>query len=181
MHWCARDLQALTAQLNQSRSGEAAQTQELARLRLDLLAANQVVSGLDAADQRALALLAQRSEVLVRLHVDIEASVKRQKQLADARVQALSERDRHLHALDTLVENTRKALADTEAFKTQREAADAASLRARYADEKADQAEQDRSQKRLPYEADKLFAYLWGRRYAFPEYAVKHIISKIIL
>ena len=36
----ARDLQALTVELDRSRAGESAQTRELARLRLDLLAAH---------------------------------------------------------------------------------------------------------------------------------------------
>lgn len=175
----AQELQALTGELNRSRSSESAQTQELARLRLDLLAANQVASGLDAADQRALALLAQRGEVFARLHGDIEASVAKQKRLTEARAEALSERDRQLQALDRLVDSTRKALAETETFKAGREAADAAALRAKHADEKADQAEADRSQKRLPYEADKLFVYLWERRYAFPEYTAMPLLRTL--
>ncbi len=175
----ARNLEVLTAQLSQSRTAESAQTQELARLRLDLLSANQVVSGLDIADQRALALLAQRTEVFSRLHGDIEASVAKQQQLTQARAEMLAERDRQLSAVDTLADNTRKALHDTDAWKQQQEAADAALLRAQQSDAKADQAEADRSQKRLPYEADKLFVYLWSRRYAFPEYEAMPLIRTL--
>jgi hypothetical protein len=175
----ARNLEVLTAQLSQSRSAESAQTQELARLRLDLLSANQVVSGLDIADQRALALLAQRAEVFSRLHGDIETSVAKQQQLTQARTDMLAERDRQLVAVDALVESTRKAFHETDAWKQQQQSVDDAVQRAQQSDAKADQAEADRSQKRLPYEADKLFIYLWSRRYAFPEYEAMPLIRTL--
>ncbi len=175
----ARNLEVLNEQLNRSRSAQAAQTQELARLRLDLLAANQIASGLDAADQQALALLAQRTEMFSRLHREIEASVEVQRQLTAARAETLTERDRQLSALDSLVDSTRQSLAQSEAFKLQQQLADAAAARATHADEKADQAEADRSRKRLPYEADKLFVYLWQRRFAFPEYEATALIRTL--
>ena len=175
----ARELDALTAQLTTARSTAAEQTAALARLRLDLLAANQVASGLDAADQRALALLAQRGQRFDALHGEIDASVAIQKQRTEARAAALAEHDRQLAAIDTLVQHTRLALVETAAHKLLQQAADDAELRARHADEKADQAESDRSAKRLPYEADRLFMYLWQRRYAFPEYAAMPLIRTL--
>ena len=63
-HALANDLNALTARRNATRAQESGQTRELAMLRLDLLQANQVASGIDAADQRALALLSQRAQAL---------------------------------------------------------------------------------------------------------------------
>jgi hypothetical protein len=175
----ARELQALTAELDRSRAGESAQTKELARLRLDLLAANEVASGLDAADQRALALLKQRGEAFARLHHDIEASVAAQQQLADARSEALAERDRQLQLVDATAADARRALAADPAFRAAQAAAESAQQRARFADEKAGVAEQDRSAKRLPYESDKLFVYLWERRFAFPEYEAPPLIRTL--
>lgn len=56
-HVLANELNVLSARRNAARTQESGQTRELARLRLDLLQANQVAAGIDAADQRALNLL----------------------------------------------------------------------------------------------------------------------------
>ena len=62
------------------------------------------------------------------------------------------------------------ALAEDDGYELQLAKTSELATQAARADAKADRAEADREQKRRPYEADKLFAYLWRRRYRFPDY-----------
>jgi len=164
-------LSALTAQRNAARSAEAGQTRDLAKLRLDLLHANQVQSGIDAADRRALELLAQRAATLEALQTAIATSVVDQQALTSARAQRLAEHDAANAGVNLVVTQTRTALAATEAYQTLQAESARAAERAHLARTKTTTAVEDRELKRKPYEADKLFFYLWQRRFGFPEYA----------
>lgn len=170
-HALASELNALSSRRNAARSQESGQTRELARLRLDLLQANQVVAGIDAADQRALKLLEQRAAALDALNAAISTSEARQQALLATRSARLAERDAaqtRVTEAATAVRTAVAATADYQALKAQ--AAQAADM-ARLAREKARVAAEDRALKRQPYEADKLFMYLWQRRFGFPDYA----------
>ncbi len=164
-------LNALTAQRNAARSAEAVQTRDLAKLRLDLLHANQVQSGIDAADRRALELLAQRAATLVSLNAAIATSVADQQPLTSARAQRLAEHDAASLRLSEVVTETQKTLATTDAYRVLQSASAHAAERAHLARTKSTTAVEDREIKRKPYEADKLFFYLWQRRFGLPDYA----------
>lgn len=165
-----RQLEVLGAELQSARDAESQQTRQLAALRLGLLADHQIVAGLDEADRRALSLVAERDQKAQALAAQMVASLTRQQALGTARGERLAEYDQHLAVLDERVQSCRSELAQTERYRIARETADQAQSRAQQADLKAAQTEQDRSRKRLPYEADRLFMYLWQRRYGFPEY-----------
>lgn len=165
-----RQLEMLGTELQSARDAESRQTRQLAQLRLGLLADSQIVSGLDEADRRALGMIAERGQKAEALAAQIAASLTRQQALSTARGERLAEYDQHLAVLDESVQSARAELAHTEPYRIARDAADQAHSRAQHADQKAAQTEQDRSRKRLPYEADRLFMYLWQRRYAFPGY-----------
>jgi hypothetical protein len=166
----ARELERLGAELQAARNSEAEQTRQLASLRLGMLGSEQIVAGLDEADRRALTLLAERTSKAQSLGSQIAASLEQQRALSDRRSELLAEHDRLLAGLDDSVQACRATLAATTVYRDARAAFEQAQSRAEHADQKATQTEQDRSQKRLPYEADRLFMYLWQRRYAFPEY-----------
>lgn len=167
----AAELGTLTARRNEARTRESTTTRDLARLRLDLLQASQVASGIDAADQRALALLGERVQALAELDVAIAGSAERQQALAAARGLRLAERDVAAQRLNETIESTRAALSATTAYQALQATAARALETAALAAEKARTAAADRESKRQPYEADKLFMYLWQRRFGFPEYA----------
>lgn len=170
-HALAAELSTLTAQRGAARAQESGATRDLARLRLDLLQANQVASGIDAADQRALALLEQRAQALTALNAAIAGSQQRQQALVAARTQRLGERDAASLRVDEAAGAVRTALAATAPYQALQAQAARAGETAALAREKARVAAEDREQKRKPYEADKLFMYLWQRRFGFPEYA----------
>ncbi|MBP7624764.1 MAG: hypothetical protein KA763_12395 [Xanthomonadales bacterium] len=170
-HALANDLNALTARRNATRAQESGQTRELAMLRLDLLQANQVASGFDAADQRALALLSQRAQALDAVNLAIAASETRQQALKAVRGERLAERDAAAARANEAAIAVRTALSATADYQAlQAQGAQAAHM-AKQARDKATTAAADRETKRAPYERDKLFMYLWQRRFGFPEYS----------
>lgn len=166
----ATELETLNVQLHQARSNEAQQISELAQLRLGLLSANQIASELDAADRRAQALLQDRTARLEQLNAAIKTSVDRQTALEASHEKLAAVYDQALSALNAKTEAVRKVLQANTDFITQSETASSLAEQARLASEKANLAEADRIQKRKPYEQDRLFVYLWERRFGFPGY-----------
>ena len=170
-HVLANDLNALTARRNAARAQESGQTRELAVLRLDLLQANQVASGIDAADQRALALLTQRAQTLDALNQTIVNSEAQQQSLKAARSARLAERDAAAVRANDAAIGVRSALSATSDYQSLQTNSLQAAQTAKQARDKAVTAATDRESKRKPYEDDRLFMYLWQRRFGFPEYA----------
>lgn len=166
----ANELAALTARRNAARAQESGTTRELAALRLDQLQAQQVGNGIDAADQRALALLEQRAQALDVLNAAIAYSAEHQQALAATRMQRLAEHDAAALRASTAEQVARDTLTATVAYQSLLQAATRAQATATSARDKASTAARDRETKRIPYEADRLFMYLWQRRFGFPEY-----------
>lgn len=158
-------LDALTGQAEQSQAEEGREVARLARLRLDDLAARRVGESLGAAEREAMVQMAQRQVAQERCEADIQASVARQQALESERTGLGAQRDALLvqfeRAYAEVAERTR-ASAQWQALD---ERADRLSGQAALAQEKAALAEADRRQKGAPYEADRLFVYLWQRQY----------------
>jgi len=169
-HALAGELSALTTRRNSVRAQESGQTRELARLRLDLLQAKQGSAGIDAADRRALELLEQGTRALDALQLAIASSESQQQLLVATRVARLTERDAAQARLNDAVTAVHAAIAITADYQSLQTQAEEATAMARLAREKAGTAAADRERKRQPYEADRLFMYLWRRRFGFPEY-----------
>lgn len=149
---------------------------DLARVRLDALSRDSVVGELDAAERRALDLLADRRRSFDRLSGE--------RQGAEEAVRAAeSERHARAEALEDAIEALGKFRASIEArihanpeWSGQRQRIDAAIHVAEEAEKKAAQAEADREAKGKPYEADPLFMYLWRRRFGSPEYVSRGLV-----
>jgi len=163
-------LQSLRGDLEGVRAREARAIGELARVRLGELAANRVAGGLDAADRQALELLEARDREAARLQQAIEDGARRLAELSNQHTALAQARNAAAGARDAQVAATMQRLAEVETYRVQRAHVEFCVAQAQNADEKADQAEADRDRKRRPYDADKLFTYLWRRRYRFPEY-----------
>lgn len=172
----ATQLQAMTSEREQSRIAEASRTRELARIRLDLLAANAVESRIDAADRRARELLAARDAAMLRSQADIADAEARVTHATATRDAALAVRDEALAARDALVAATRDAVSARSDYQALQEQAADLGEQAALAHRKAETAAADRAVKRVPYEADRLFMYLWQRRFGFPEYAASPLV-----
>ncbi len=165
-----RRLEELHQHLNAVRLKTGERYRALARLRLDDLQASQVISHLEATDQTVLSLLEKRQQIHTNLDEQLKASVSRQRQLEEQRKELERQRDEAGEAMQSRLEQTRKRLEDSEAYRQQQQRAQEALAVVKRADEKASQAEQDRIDKGKPYEADRLFMYLWSRRYLTPDY-----------
>jgi chromosome segregation ATPase len=165
-----RRLEELRQQLNAVRLETGERYRELARVRLDNLKANQVVARLDETDQVVLNLLKKLENDRRTLEEQIKTSVASQRQLDEQRKEAERQRDEAGEQMQGQLEQTINRIKQTEAYRQQQERAQAAVAVAKHAEEKASQAENNRSDKGKPYEEDSLFMYLWNKRYLTTEY-----------
>lgn len=163
-------LDALSSQAEQSQADEGREVARLARLRLDDLAARRIGESLGAAEREAMVQMAQRQVAQERCEAEIQASLARQQALEAERSGLGAERDALLaqfeQAYAQVAERTR-ADPDWQALD---ERADRLSGQAALAADKAAMAESDRKLKGAPYEADRLFVYLWQRQYGAAGY-----------
>ena len=166
----SRRLEDLHRQLDAIRLEMSNGYRELARLRLDDLQAGQVISHLNETDQALFMLVQNLKRTRLNLKEQIEASLSRQQQLEAQRKELERQRDEAGEARQRQLEQTHKRISDTEAYRQQQERAQQAVAVAKQADDKASRAEKDRLEKGKPYEADRLFMYLWNRRFLTPDY-----------
>lgn len=147
------------------------QLKALAELKFKRLQSGALVRDLDAAEQRV-------KELLDRARAEIDAAARRRDNAHQAILSAEAARNECSSALEAAV----SALKAFEADVATRYAADAdwlalnSGLEAAQkthdeAEKKTKQAEDDREKKKLPYEGDRLFLYLWRRKLGASEYA----------
>jgi chromosome segregation ATPase len=165
-----RRLGELQRQLDVLRQETGERYRELARLRLDNLQANQLVSRLDETDQVTLKLLEKLTQARHDLEEQIQANLSRKGQLEEQRKELERRRDEAGEAAQRQLEQTRKRIMETDDYRRQQERVREAVAVAKFAEEKASRTEKDQREKGKPYEADSLFMYLWKRRYLTPEY-----------
>ncbi len=155
-------VQVTSRKLMQLGQEEADSYRQLARIRLDQLIRGEIITGLDAADQRVKALL--------ELQARIESSQLAQDGL-DAEREAQRQRvDQASEILDQAEAATQQRLQEDPAHKELLAAAHAADEIAKQAEAKTAQAVADRVEKGGPYEADPLFMYLWERHFGTSRY-----------
>ncbi|GGK43109.1 hypothetical protein [Salinarimonas ramus] len=161
---------AAEAALATARASEARAHAALARHRLQALADDGAAAALDRAERDALAIVERRQAVLDDLRAriaDLEAVERAAAATRDARAEALAAAQDAIEALEARVaaalpEDTRWREADA-ALAALEEQRDAARI-------KADRAQAEREEKRAPYDADPLFAYLWARGFGTSAY-----------
>jgi hypothetical protein len=151
----------------------------LAAIRLDALKRNEAVGELDTAERRALDLLQghkTKLDQLLRQHGEAQRAVEAAE--SDHRAKsAVAETAREpIAALQTRIE---KDMAGDAAWTTQRQRVEAVTKIAEAADAKADQSEADRDVKRKPYEADRLFMYLWNRGFNTAKYSAGNFVRYV--
>ncbi|MGH2341453.1 hypothetical protein ACRC7T_08175 [Segnochrobactraceae bacterium EtOH-i3] len=158
------------AEIARLRTAQAELFRTLARIRLDELGRENVLAPLNVAEQEALASLKARQDRLAAIAGDRQT-------LLDGLRHTQAERDSAAAALEA----ARSAQADLEArvhdrlaeevgWQAQAARVAGAEGRAEAADRKATQAEADRDEKSKPYLADRLFVYLWQRKWGTSAY-----------
>jgi len=143
---------------------------ELARLKLDPTIGQDVLGEVDAAERRALNILAERRATLERLTERRQAAERVEREAEGerhAKAAALEGALKALEELRTGVEAETRVSGDWAGQRAK--AAEMAAIAAN-AEDKAAKAEADREEKRKPYEADPLFMYLWRRKFGTAEY-----------
>jgi hypothetical protein len=152
---------------------------ELARVKLDEMAAGRLAANLDAGERRAaqlledyrlrIAALEDRREALLG---EIAQAESQRKAAADAMEQALVE-----------VEQTRAQahaqVKTASAWQAAKAAGDAADAVAAEAEKKAATAEAEQALKRKPYDDDPLFTYLWERKFGTSTYSAGNLTRTI--
>ncbi len=173
-----RQAQELDTQVQRSstelvalRQREGERFRRLAEVRLDQLTHGNVVSGLDDADLRVKEILIERTEALADLQTQIERCEQRQTELEQSREGQRKQVAEAAERLDRAEAATQARLRDDDSYRAQLDKTGAAEAVAARAEEKTQQAEQDRIEKGKPYEQDPLFNYLWKRGFGTARYS----------
>ncbi|MEM7218142.1 MAG: hypothetical protein AAF515_07235 [Pseudomonadota bacterium] len=164
------EVKVVADSLSRNRARQAQATRELAKLRLDEIAQGDLLDNLDSAERQALAALEARDAAFAELEKQIDAgheSLRRRE----------AERDMAHHHVDIAAQDLARAEAGVQealeadsGYQAQLATCRDAEAVADSAAEKAQTAEADRAEKGRPFEADKLFMYLWNRHYGTPDY-----------
>ncbi|HSP26062.1 MAG TPA: hypothetical protein VLQ65_12895 [Saliniramus sp.] len=172
-----RDEDRLVAMLNSAaeeagrlRASQADAYRALARIRLDEISRDDVSQNLDSVERAALELLDRRKGSLARAAETRRELMARIAEAQAARADAVARLEVALEAVDDQRERTQARLESDEAWVAQRRALSHATDVARGAAEKAERSEAEKAEKTRPYEADRLFVYLWKRGYGTPAY-----------
>lgn len=169
-------LASATDDATRARAAQAAAYRALAKVRLDALSGDQVATKLDRAEKQALAVLAERRRALEEI---AQRRTTATKSLADAQSKRHGVAGRLedvVHRMDDLRAATQTRLASDKDWLAANEKVVAAQTLAGKAEDKAKQAEADRVTKGAPYEADKLFMYLWRNGFGTSRYAAGNVV-----
>jgi hypothetical protein len=143
---------------------------DLARLRVDRIAAGKMLSSIDTLERQVTAALQVRESARTELDKQITA-------VEDDRAALEAEREAQRQTLEKAAEALDIAEAATQArlnadpdYGAQEQRTRDAQAVARHAEDKAVQSEQEKNEKGQSYRGDPLFMYLWERGYGMSRY-----------
>lgn len=143
---------------------------ELARVRVDVLADDALIQHLDDADRQVMALLARRHEAAQELDRRVESATEAISALENERAAQAAQVDTDVKAVDEAEARSQARLDADPGYRAQRERAHESERTARHAEEKAARSEEEKEQKGESYRSDRIFMYLWNRKFGLPEY-----------
>jgi hypothetical protein len=146
------------------RRQESQAFQALARIKLDDLMREKVISHIDAAEQRALDMIEKHRKALEQLARRRDDAQQRLIQAEAKKHKCDQELAQVLEELDRFRHGVAGRIKDDPEWRTAQTAAEEAQKIAANADQKASRSEADLAQKRRPYEDDPLFMYLWNKK-----------------
>jgi hypothetical protein len=169
-------LKSAVAEVERLRKERTEAMRELARVKLDEMAAGRLVNNLDAGERRAVRILDD-------YRLRIAGLTERRERLVKELEQAQANRD-------TAGKRVEEALAGVEAVRAEAERrvqglanwraakseADAANAVAGEAEKKAAASEAELGAKRKPYDDDPLFVYLWQRGFGTSRYRSGNLV-----
>ena len=142
----------------------------IATVRLVEIERGELHSGLSSADTRANKLLQQRQVALTSLNQEIDTQNQQIVQAEQTRNDKLEQVNEISQQLVDTEAKVQDQLKDDAEYLVQLEQARAAESIALEANAKVEDAQSDMAEKAAPYQADRLFMYLWERHYATTEY-----------
>ncbi len=163
-------LKSAVAETERLRKERAETLRELARVKLDEMAAGRLVANLDAGERRAVRIL---DDYRLRLAGIVERRERLLKELAsaqadrDAKAKVVEEALAAVEAIRADVEQKVQVLAAWREAKT---VSDDANGVASEAEKKAASSEAELGAKKKPYDEDPLFIYLWQRGFGTNRY-----------
>ncbi|MFK8068829.1 MAG: hypothetical protein AB8D52_11330 [Gammaproteobacteria bacterium] len=164
------ELNHVSEALHDNRRQQATAMKELAKIRLDEITQGSFLGELEAADQRALALLEDRNRAYKKLETEINKTTKALTKREKDRETALKTVNKRAQAIIDCEHKIQEELETDKAYQQQLQTARKVDDIAEQAEQKAKLAETDRQEKGLPYENNALFMYMWKRKYGTPDY-----------
>lgn len=158
------------AELSSVRSNLATAYGQLAEFYLDDANSSGYRSSVQNLDVSVKRLLSQREKALETTRQERVDTAARLEALAKRREQQAAERDRAAETLEKQIVESRETLLKDTAFAERREKWHALHEQQQRVIRRLAAAEEDREDKREPYESDPLFGYLNRREYATPQY-----------
>lgn len=174
-----RELNRALAEHSAAEGERALRFRELAQVRLEELAAKRIAVGLDHVDELVTSLLDQRRTMLETVEEALERSSERIEALKLRRDQGVLPRDEAAAEIDRLRTDVRSRMATMQGTSELQIEVERRREQAKVASARVAQADLDRQAKGIPYERDRLFMYLWKRRYRFPEYRARNLFRAL--
>jgi hypothetical protein len=153
--------------------------QELAKLRVDLLATGKAGKILDETTSTVKQLLQKRADSLSLIEQDLASTGNQIQKFEEKRKQQADVVDQAADAVDKAEKKTQERLKADPSYKAQLDAVHELERTVRHAEHKAEQREKELEKKGEPYRKDKLFMYLWNRKYSLPGYKA-HGITRML-
>lgn len=166
----------VSRQLVEQQTLQARHYRELARLRVDSIASGAVLSSIDATERQVAALLQAREAAAKELAQAIRVAEENRRQLEQERTLQADALERAVQEADVAEAKTQARLDAEPLYRAQRERAREAARTALHAADKATRSEQEQDEKSRSYRNDRLFMYLWQRRYGTADYRANAII-----
>ena len=144
--------------------------EKIAQVRLSAIEYGELNSNLTAADKQVLQTLALREKALGQLNVKVEELNQSVLDTENNREQLLEKANQLAEQLVNIEADVQISLSDDDNYKAQLEKTSEANAVSHEAEQKVARAQTDMAEKASPYQADKLFMYLWERKYGTPDY-----------
>ena len=167
------DYQKTSSELAQLRRREIGLYTKLARIRLEDIERGEALRALEDADDRVRELLDKRGKAISEINNRLATAQGALEDLERERAAGQREVDTAARTLDAAEADVQASLAGDPGYQAQLTATEDADFVADQAEAKAGSAREDRVQKGRPYEADRLFSYLWERGFGTPQYRAR--------
>ncbi|MEZ5955219.1 MAG: hypothetical protein R3C13_13055 [Hyphomonas sp.] len=159
-----------TARAAEVRGAQVAHYKELAEIRLDVVADGVAQGRLDGLHSQARKLLDEHADYVKREGEALDAAARKIKELEDKRAGLAAEHQAAVEAYESRVAEVEAMLKADAAYMALAEVSETAAAVAARAHQKLGVAQADLEEKGKPYKEDKLFSYLWKRKFRTPEY-----------